>query len=836
MTTDNFLIAIGSILILSGACSWAGQNDSIETIEEVRPDIVTQAIKVIINQKYDGEPLPILENEDVEDWLKRAGIRIITNNTSEYEYNIIIDIQGEAIKKSYQQIITQKYTTHYSGASVKGNVKLVHPDGIIKVDFTQRHNSPSSISKEYINLSDAPYKEALLAKEALPRAFASVLIQHMGESVVDGLMTADDWRIRRGVVEVLSGDFNWDKMQYLTKILQTDINAEVRSVAASVLGQVGDYNAIESLIKAVDDSYIVRKSSFTALENITKQKFGSRAAEWKKWWQDNRGNPETPYTKTFQPAKLVRIIIDQEYDGQKMDILEKNEISEWLSVIGADPHNASPNEYDHELTIKIRGKALSREYSGRAIHYSGAKLEGLLTLCGKEGCEHVPFGSVDNPASFIMKRYPYPRDAPFEAVLLSSLHDKLCLLMCRCYGKEVLPDALNTKNSRIRIAAINRLGTTDDVQSTDLLIRSLQQDHDPSVRKAALLSLSRVSDKRVPRVLFEAMKRDAQIKREAHKSLKKLSGQDYEADSDQWRDWLEEQNISLSVVDSRSFKDVNVVSLVIDQLYEDEFRRLVKDNDMISWLKIAGIEMLQDNGHDADSELLVRIRGIGIKHKYSSGDQYTQAVINGTITFSNSTDSKYRTFYGKSNKPFLISGEYPSPQDAPFNKALETSTLRKEFALLMAESFGDHILLEALVCENSRIRRDAAEALGELKKTDSIKMLVKVMQGDTNKQVRIAAATALGYISHTSVVEPLIEALADEEWEVKSAAIKSLGTIKDIRAVEPLIDIISTTKRNAIVHKDAVRALSSISGMSFGSDHRSWLDWWTSKKEQDGTN
>lgn len=60
--------------------------------------------------------------------------------------------------------------------------------------------------------------------------------------------------------------------------------------------------------------------------------------------------------------------------------------------------------------------------------------------------------------------------------------------------------------------------------------------------------------------------------------------------------------------------------------------------------------------------------------------------------------------------------------------------------------------------------------------------------------VRREAAKALGKIGDTRAVEPLIQALRDEDWEVRSGAARALGEIGDARAVEPLIQTLFKEK------------------------------------------
>ncbi len=94
--------------------------------------------------------------------------------------------------------------------------------------------------------------------------------------------------------------------------------------------------------------------------------------------------------------------------------------------------------------------------------------------------------------------------------------------------------------------------------------------------------------------------------------------------------------------------------------------------------------------------------------------------------------------------------------------------------------------IRALGDEDSSIRAQACDALGELKDPRAVDPLILALQ-DRKFIVRSNAAYALGEIDDIRAVEPLIQALSDEENEVRGAAAEALGKIKDERAVEPLI-------------------------------------------------
>ncbi len=82
----------------------------------------------------------------------------------------------------------------------------------------------------------------------------------------------------------------------------------------------------------------------------------------------------------------------------------------------------------------------------------------------------------------------------------------------------------------------------------------------------------------------------------------------------------------------------------------------------------------------------------------------------------------------------------------------------------------------------------AAEALGEIGKP-AVEPLIRILS-DNDERVRRSAADALGEIGDVRAVEPLIKVLGDDSWRVRWPAVEALGKIGDERAVEPLIKLL----------------------------------------------
>ena len=138
-------------------------------------------------------------------------------------------------------------------------------------------------------------------------------------------------------------------------------------------------------------------------------------------------------------------------------------------------------------------------------------------------------------------------------------------------------------------------------------------------------------------------------------------------------------------------------------------------------------------------------------------------------------------------------------------------------------------LINALGDGDSVVRQVAAEGLGKLGEGRAVEPLITALGGekedilhefplalslglikamDEEKDVRRAAAEALGNLGDSRAVEPLIKALGDKDDGVRWAAANALGKLGDSRAVEPVIRALGNTDR--AVRRAAAEALNSL--------------------------
>ncbi len=116
-------------------------------------------------------------------------------------------------------------------------------------------------------------------------------------------------------------------------------------------------------------------------------------------------------------------------------------------------------------------------------------------------------------------------------------------------------------------------------------------------------------------------------------------------------------------------------------------------------------------------------------------------------------------------------------------------------------------LIDKLKDPSSTARESAAEELRDYHLHDPrvVEPLIAALK-DTDRDVRLSAAVALGKIKDPRAVEPLIVALEDSDVNVRCSAIDALGELRDTRAVEPLIPAL----------KDIELALSERAAIALG--------------------
>jgi len=108
-----------------------------------------------------------------------------------------------------------------------------------------------------------------------------------------------------------------------------------------------------------------------------------------------------------------------------------------------------------------------------------------------------------------------------------------------------------------------------------------------------------------------------------------------------------------------------------------------------------------------------------------------------------------------------------------------------------ARSYGELAVdpcIAALQDDDHRTRKAAAELLGDLRDRRSVIPLCAALK-DRRPDVRATIIEVLGRMGQV-VVDPLIEALNEQDWALRQAAVRVLGQTNDERAVFPLSEVL----------------------------------------------
>jgi hypothetical protein len=141
----------------------------------------------------------------------------------------------------------------------------------------------------------------------------------------------------------------------------------------------------------------------------------------------------------------------------------------------------------------------------------------------------------------------------------------------------------------------------------------------------------------------------------------------------------------------------------------------------------------------------------------------------------------------------------------------EIIVLPRFIHILLRNHFVYPYLIPRLNIQNTEIRSNVVEALGNLQDARAVKPLITVL-GDKDENVRQHAVVALGKIGDRYVVEPLIATLKDSWW-IRLCAIGALENIGDVRVVAPLIMV-------ALRDKDETVRLRAVVALDFIRDER----------------
>jgi len=203
----------------------------------------------------------------------------------------------------------------------------------------------------------------------------------------------------------------------------------------------------------------------------------------------------------------------------------------------------------------------------------------------------------------------------------------------------------------------------------------------------------------------------------------------------------------------------------------------------------------------------------------------------------------------------MYSQEYPSQESMEllFDSLADShdsvkSAVARQIGILRSTNAVDH-LLPLVNTQSEAVSRTVISALGRIGDIRALPSLVTVL---TNRhwETRESAARALGEIGSPAATSSLLKAMADREVVVRYAAACALEKIGDIASIPILINALNDTGETKesfyflsligedgdaqLVSQQAARALSSITGVDYGTNQVAWLRWFKAR-EKGGT-
>ncbi len=119
------------------------------------------------------------------------------------------------------------------------------------------------------------------------------------------------------------------------------------------------------------------------------------------------------------------------------------------------------------------------------------------------------------------------------------------------------------------------------------------------------------------------------------------------------------------------------------------------------------------------------------------------------------------------------------------------------------------LMKQALADDNIQIRGMAVFSLGIKPTPANLSLLVRVLEGDDDSNMRAIAAGALGYLEDQRAFEPLRHAFyEDSHWLVQFSAAVALGNLKDLQATAVLLEALDNP--HILLQEAAIAALGEI--------------------------
>jgi len=359
-----------------------------------------------------------------------------------------------------------------------------------------------------------------------------------------------------------------------------------------------------------------------------------------------------------------------------------------------------------------------------------------------------------------------------------------------------LLEILRDTNSEVRGSAASALGQLGALEAVEPLIERLQ-DENAEVRCSAANALGELGDERAVEPLLRLLSdQDTEMQRRASIALKQLSGAERLLVALRHEEAKIRQGAAISLGD---VGDERAVEPLLQAVHDKDSR--------VRWAAMQALGFLWK------FSLLEQLgsESVQLRQKAASvlGQQRDMRAVEPLVATLQDEDFKVRqsaaSALGQLGDTRAVNPLLERLQD-------ESSEMRRSVVCALGQ-LRDVRAVEPLLLTlrdgNAEVRQGASSSLGQLRDIRAVKPLLETLR-DTNFEVRRNAASALGQLGALEAVEPLIERLQDENAEVRRSAVNALGELGDERTVEPLLRLLSD--QDMEVQRRASIALKQLSG------------------------
>jgi len=717
------------------------------------------------------------------------------------------------------------------------------PDGKIVTPGTTRRETPGPTTKiggfddktttkvisVLIRKSDDPYLRALIigafaqfkaveAREILLKAkddpdekIRKLALEALVQ--ISAIQTRENLRIRPEP----SKRYSEDMLDMLKKSMK-DPSAQIRANAMAALGKSGDERAVDLLIDALRDSdHTVRRNAIEGLGQFRDEKILDSMLSFFGKRESYLDDLEQLAVKTF------------------MSVAEKT-TREWVFVHRRDGvRHVSKNTFDIPKEAKVSRRMVHPTVVGKLLDFlNRANPEGKLVALDlfrrfeDRRIEGVLLRLLDDPSPQLRGRAISLVPSFFDNIvvprIIDALKDKdsgVRVEATRALGEfedrralDSLLEGLNDNSPSVREAAIRALKSYEDSRISDSIIRLLN-DSSALVRSAAVWYMREKPDKRAVEALIPLLSDEKTIASASAQALAKI-GDAKAVDSlikivrseyDRERmlggdiylrvsainalgqigdkkatpvviDALQEKELKISAVDAlKTLKDNRAVPALIKCLSDDDpYVRRLAASALREIGDPGGLEAIKDIPEDKPppvpgSSTPIRPKDVkplppAIRKEPLPGSGYSMTM------FPKQERREEKTPPAKEEQPPAIPTSHPAG-------------VVTKYDLKPRPSIDIKPLLSKLRANDPRVRREAADALGDIGNQEATDHLIPLLK-DNDEYVRQAAARALGKLKDKKAVEALIVSLKDPDVHVRTFSIWALGETQEIRAIEPL--------------------------------------------------